>query len=138
MADGYLLDAEYGALSVKHQRIAEIIHDYNPELELAFIPAKDRTAFDAEPFAVMHNMPNGHRYLVMTCKEEEVDHRLLARLWSMNTANNDVLSKIEAEEAAMRAVRLKEQMDEAEERQDFVKTAIKGKHYFRHNGKVYQ
>ena len=138
LSNTYVMDNEHGALSVKHMRIAEIIRDYNPELELAFIPKNARSAFDAEPFAVIHNMPNGNRYVVMTCKEEEVDERLLAKVFMADHKNGDVLKRLEAEEAARRAMLLKQQMDEEEDRQDFVKSVIKGKHYYRHNGKVYR
>lgn len=137
-ANVYVMDNEYGALSAKHMRVAEIIRDYNPELELAFIPRNARTAFDADPFAVIHNQPNGQRYVVMTCKEEEVDERLLAKVFMADHRNGNVLKRLEAEEAARQAMNMKQQMDEWEDKQDFVKTVIKGKHYFRHNGKVYQ
>lgn len=138
LSNTYVMDSEHGTLSVKHMRVAEIIRDYNPELELAFIPKNARTAFDADPFAVIHNMPNGQRYVVFTCKEDEVDERLLTRLFMSDNKNGDVLKKLEAEEAARRLMQMKQQMDEMEDAHDFMKTVVKGKHYFRHNGKVYQ
>lgn len=137
--NAYILDANHGALSAKHERIARIIQDYDPNLELAFIPKNARTAFDAEPFAIIHNM-GSHRYVVMTCKEEEVDERLLAKLFMANQAvkGNDILGRLEAEEAARNLLRMRETMDEYEEKMDFAKSLIKTKkHRYKHNGKTY-
>lgn len=128
--------SDEGALPAKYQRIAEIIRDYDPKLELAWIPPGQRTAFDKEPFAIFHNDP---RYLVGTFSEAQMDHRIIAHLFKINNANRNVLSDLEAEEAALRAINLKEQMDQYEEQQDFAKSLITSKkNYYRHNGKVYQ
>lgn len=124
------------ALPAKYQRIAEIIRDYNPNLELAWIPPGQRTAFDKEPFAIFHNNP---RYLVGTFSEVQMDHRIIAHLFKIDNAHRNVLSDLEAEEAAMRALHYKEMMDEFEEKEDFAKSLIKTrKHAYRHNGKVYR
>lgn len=130
---------DQGALSQKHERVAEIIKDYDPDLELAYIPAAERTAFDAHPFAIIHvNPANGYRYVVMTCKEEEVDERLLARLFKHNLSTNDVIGNLEAEEAAKRLMEMRRQMDIQAEKQEFAKAVITSKkNYYRHNGKVY-
>ena len=135
----YLLDQESGhALSAKHQRVAELIHDFNSELELRWIPTGQRTAFDKEPFAVYH-VTQGSEYMVVSCKEEEVDHRLIARLFSMDNANGSVLDKIESEEAAKRALKMKEQIDSWEEAHELA-GAIVGtrKSVYRHNGVEYR
>lgn len=124
------------ALPAKYSRIAEIIQDFDPNLELAWIPPGQRTAFDKEPFAIFHNNP---RYLVGTFSEAQMDHRIIAHLFQINNANGNVLDKLEAEEAAKRALRYKELIEEYEEKQDFAKSLIQSKkHYYRHNGKVYQ
>jgi hypothetical protein len=134
----HILDSGSGyALSEKHTRIAEIIRDYNPELELAWIPPDQRTAFDRNVFAIMHNSAKG-RYVVGTFTEEQMDHRIIQHLFSIDNKNHDVLSELEREEAAKKALRMKETMDELEERKDFARSLIKSKkHWYRHNGKVY-
>lgn len=134
---GAHLLTDQGALSQKHERVAEIIKDYDPDLELAYIPKQERTAFDAHPFAVVHTH-NGYRYVVMTCREDEVDERLLARLFTHNIDNNDVMGRLEAEEAARRLMEMRQRMDEQEEKADFARSVITSKkNYYRHNGKVY-
>lgn len=130
---------EQGALSQKHERVAEIIKDYDPNLELAYIPQQERTVFDAHPFAIVHvNPDNGYRYVVMTCKEEEVDERLLAKLFMANVDSNDVLGRLEAEEAAKRLLEYKTNLERMEERKEFRDAVLKSrKNWYRHNGKVY-
>lgn len=126
--------SDSGALSVKHERIAEIINDLDPNLELAYIPTEARSAFDKHPFMVRHK--NG--YVVMTMPENEVDERIIAKLIKRDTHRGNVIDELEASEAAMRLVQAKERMDIAEERQDFVKSVIKSpKNWYRHNGQVY-
>lgn len=134
---GAHLLTDQGALSAKHQRVAEIIKDYDPDLELAYIPKLERGPHDSEPFAVVH-VKDGYRYVVMTCKEEEVDERLLAKLFLANTNDQDVLARLEAEDAARRLMEMKSRIEDMEEKREFAQAVISSKkNYYRHNGKVY-
>lgn len=127
-----------GARSAAHERIAEIIKDLNPELELAWIPPENRSAFDKHTFAVVHVHPNGQRYVVFTMPEDEVDHRVIARIINTDTSRKDVLKEMEANEAALRLVQAKAAMEEIEEKRDFVHSVIGSKkHRYKHNGQVY-
>lgn len=135
----YILDNASGqALSQQHMRIAEIIKDYNPELELAWIPPKDRTAFDSRPFAIIHNSPNG-RYVVGTFTEAEMDHRIIQHLFNHDARRRDILSDMEREEAAKELLRLKEMQDVAEERHAMGRAMINTrKSTWKHNGKTHR
>lgn len=137
-SDAAILDPQRGALSAKHERIAEIIQDYDPNLELAWIPPDERTAFDRAPFAIIHNSPKG-RYIVGYFREDQMNHQIIAHLFKINNANRNVLTDLEAEEAAIKALEYKTLMDEQAEREDFAKHLIKTrKHRYHHNGKVYE
>jgi hypothetical protein len=138
-SDAAILDPQQGVLSAKHERIAEIIRDYDPNLELAWIPPDSRTAFDREPFAIIHNNPQGGRYVVGYFREDQMNHQIIAHLFKINNANRNVLTDLEAEEAAHKALEYKTLMDEQAEREEFAKSLIKTrKHRYRHNGKVYE
>lgn len=105
-------------LSKDHQRIAQVIHDYDPTLELAWIPPENRTLQDDYPFAVIHRPEGFPPYVVMRLRENEVDHRVISRLWSNDAKNGNVLNAIEKEEAARSALdylRREEEMEEARE-----------------------
>lgn len=85
--------SEFGALPVKAQRITEILQDYDPTLELRWIPPKDRNSFDTEPFAVWHNPVGLPSYMIMTLKEDQLDHRVLAAIFNANNNNEMFLTE---------------------------------------------
>lgn len=121
-------------VSEKQARIAEIISDYDPGLSLTWIPPDKREPGD-KPFAIVKTEPNGYRYVV--CYADDCDERLLARVFSMDSAKNDVLSQIETERAAYEALRLKKQEEEMFEAHDLAGSILRGKHYYKHNGVKY-
>lgn len=113
-------------ISQKMNRIQEIIQDYDPTLELVWIPPKERTAEDTQPFAVVHHPSNGKAsYIAMMLREDEVNEDLLVRLWTHDNKHNNVLTQLEAKEAAQKAIALKKQMDEEEQRRDLVAHIVK-------------
>ena len=131
---------EGGGLSVSHERIAEIIRDLDPTLELAYIPDAQRSSFDRHPFAIIHRPTNGAPpYIAITMPENEVDERLIAKLIKRDTHRGSVIDEMEAHEAAQNLLRAKNKMDEQEEIAEFAQSFLKSKkHTYRHNGKVYQ
>lgn len=140
MDQGVILNPDGVALSVKHQRIADIIHDYDPELELVMLPPASRDDEDSKkyPFAILHYPANGVPYLVHKYKESEVNESIIADLFLRDAKNVNVLDRLEAEENAREAVKMKERMDEHEEMMDFTKTVVKSPlHAFKHNGVRY-
>lgn len=122
-------------VSERHARIAEIIQDYDPTLELAWIPPADRAPGD-KPFAVVHRPGNQPAYVV--CYSDDPDERLLARIFNHDNGKRDVLSEMEAHNAALEAMRLKAQMEQQEENNDLAASILRGKNYYRHNGILYQ
>lgn len=134
-----VLDPESGHfINGNHQRIAEIINDWNPDVYLCWIPPDKREGTELTPYAVIHMPPGKPQYVIFTLSEEELDERVLERLWTNDTTKHNVLSALEAREAAAEAVRLKKQMDEREEQKDFALSVLKsGLHTYRHNGKKY-
>lgn len=72
-------------ISERHQRVAEIIKDYDPKLELQWIPPGRRNEND-DPFRVVCFPPNGHPYLV--CAAAEADERLLATIFASDQKKN--------------------------------------------------
>lgn len=130
--------SEYGALPVKAQRIAEIIQDYDPTLELRWIPPNLRTNFDLKPFSIWQDAPGTPPYMVMAIGEDELDHRVLAALFNANNHNGNVLDKLEKEETAKRLLALKETMDYREEQEEFALWAIRQNKTVQHNGVRYE
>lgn len=134
---GAVLLDNAGTLSQTHERVARLLKDYNPELELQYIPEKDRGAFDAKPFRVVHNSANGV-YIIGHFAAKDVNETLVAHVFKHDRKNTDVLSDLEAEEAAREALLMREALDRHEEREDFGRSLLKSPlHTYRHNGKKY-
>jgi hypothetical protein len=116
MSSPIILDPDSGrALPADANRIAQLIHDYDPTLELAWVPPETRALNEAEPYAIIHRPPNAEPYIVMRIRETELDHRVIAKLWYNDNQNGNVLNKIEAEEDAIRALELLKQEEAIEE-----------------------
>lgn len=121
-------------ISERHARISEIIKDYDPTLELAWIPPDKREPGD-QPFAVIHRPNNAPAYVV--CYSDDPDERLLARVFNNDNGKRDVLSEMEAHNAALRAMEMKAQMEKMEEANDLAASILRGKNYYKHNGIKY-
>lgn len=127
-------------VSEKHQYVASIIQDYNPELRLAWIPPESRTeAADREyPFAVMHHPRDKQPYVAMLVKENEVDARLLERVFLMDQTKVDVKKRVLAQNAAARALEEYENAAKLEEMAEFHAALLKSPlHTYKHDGRVY-
>lgn len=140
--NSHIFNPEAGRfINTNHQRIAEIIHDYDGSLELAWIPPETRDATDTQPFAIICKPTGGKPYVVRKCKEEDVNESLIAWLWSNDQARGgqDLMGKLEAMDAAKQAIKLHAEMEQREQAIDFTK-AVVGSHLntYRHNGVKYQ
>ena len=111
-----IFDPDSGrVLSAEANRIAQVIHDYDETLELAWVPPENRELNEQYPYAVIHRPADAPPYIVMRIRETELDHRIIARLWANDNKNGNVLDKIETEEAALRALELLKQEEAIEE-----------------------
>lgn len=137
-----ILDQDTGRfVSQEHMDIATIIQDYNPELHLVWIKPEDRvTDTDRKyPFAVMHFPRDGEPYIVMMVKENELDQRILARLFEADQAKGDPLAKLNAANQAAQVMKEYRQAQEREELAEFHAALLKSPlHTYRHNGKKYE
>lgn len=133
-----LVPAEDGHwVNEKFARIAEIISDFDHRLQLVWIPPENRTDFDIRPYGILHTGEDGLQKMVMLIKEEELDERVIEALFLGDTTKVDVLGRLEAKERASQVLKMKAEMEEAEARQDFIKSVVRsGKHSFRHNGRI--
>jgi len=142
LENSHVLDPETGKfVSVEHQRIATIIQEYDPDLYLAWIPPDKRSFDDTQPFAILHKQPDGRMYVVRKVKEGEVNSDLIAWLWMNDSARQgtDLTGRLEAQDAARRAVEMKRQIQKDDERRDFYKSVLRSPlNTYRHNGVKYQ
>lgn len=110
-------------VSADHQRIAQIIADYDPNLRLAYIPECDRDPSNPneKPFVVI-DVGNGEREPHAVFFADECDERLLARVFANDTHKVDVWSRIQSEEAARKAIEYQKEMERIEFGADVART----------------
>lgn len=129
-------------VNANYERLASVIQDYDEEMFLAWIPPELRSFIEAPPYAVIHRPRDLKEYVMFTLTEDEMDRpdEVLARVFRGDTTKNpNVLADMDARNAAIQALKYKEEMDRAEERKDLVASIVgSNKHTFKHNGKVFR
>lgn len=105
------------------ERLARVVQDYDPQFELRWIPPEARSDPEdrKKPYVIWDLYTNNP---VLFASELDTPEDILARLFECDNKNGNVLERLEAHNNAVRALELKKQMDEAEERQDYIKFLI--------------
>lgn len=132
-------------LSSNAARLAEILRDYNPYLQLQFIPTAQRDGLEA-PFRIWDDSPwrGGYTVKLLTATEIENPQAILEWLFEGDLSKHGVgelMARAKAKEMSAELFRLKREADIAAERQDLAAAIVSGgrdkKHTFRHNGKIF-
>jgi hypothetical protein len=105
-------------ISAEFHRLAEIIEDYDAWLELRWIPPEKRESQldKAQCYAVVDVRTNK---IVLFANELDSPTAILARLWGSDSTKGNVLSRLDAHNAAVKAMQLKEDLDKKEAELDF-------------------
>lgn len=123
-------------ISAEFHRLAEIIEDYDPALELRWIPPDKReTQLDKKQcYCIADTRTNK---IVLFASELDTPVDILTRLWNSDSAKGNVLARLDARNAAIKAMQLKEQIDEKEAQKDFAAFVFKNtKSRWTHKGRV--
>lgn len=130
--DIYIPNEDGHFVSEKQRRIAEILQDSYPNLQLQWIPTDKRSAQDY-PFRVVDASPGKQPYVV--CFAHECDERLLARIIQADTTRNDVQNALDAHNAALEALRLRERNDRNMEAHELAFSILRSKKiHYKHGG----
>lgn len=110
-------------ISDKHRQFAELLQDYNPNLALVFIPARERKANDKWPFAIIEHQPGKPPQVIRYLTEEAMADpaNILAWLFEGDILRHrtiDVLDRIDAKDRAEQLLKQKKWQEDAEDRQD--------------------
>lgn len=124
-------------VSQKQIRINEILRDYDPTLQLQWIPPNQRSHNDLA-FRVVCFPMGRPPYLV--CTAEEADERLLARVFEADQANSpNKLNFIENYNKALELTRAKEDFEVRQEDHDLAASILRNnKSTYRHGGIDYE
>lgn len=113
-------------VSEDYERLARVVQEYDPQFQLRWIPPEHRENPEDNKncyvvWDIITNTP------VFFASELDTPEQILARLFDSDNKHGDVLKRIEAHNNAVKVLRMKEQMDIAEERQEKVAWLMKTK-----------
>lgn len=129
--------AEDGSwINEKTARVAELISEYDPRLELRWVRPDQRRPGEPE-FAIIEKAANGAEYVAFLIQDETfVDERLLGRIYAADNKVQNVGNEAEAHNRAVRAMQKKEAQDKLAEEHDLAISMMRSNlHTYRHNGR---
>lgn len=143
LGETYQYHKDYGGfINAKHERIARIISEYDPELELGWIPPANRDGNDTQPYCIIHNHPNGTRQVISYWREDQVDERILEWIFENDFKKhspNEVWDRMKASELAKALLAKKKIEDETLEEIEFANYLAKTPlHTVKHGGRKYR
>lgn len=103
-------------INASFQRIAELINDFDPQLKLAWNP--EALVDGGQPYALMHVPLGQEPYIIMHLDEEDINEKLLGTIFEARSNAKNLNEVLAAQDAATRAVQLKEQQALWEEEKD--------------------
>lgn len=123
-------------VSAEFERLAEVIQDYDPNLFLEWIPPEKQIDLidKKQCFRIVDDRT---KTIVMYADSLCNPVAILEKLWSIDLKHGDVIARMDAHNAAIEALKLKEELDRREEAKDFVKfIAGNTKSRWRHDGRI--
>jgi hypothetical protein len=124
--DGQWVNADF-------ERLARNIKEYDPALELRWIPPANRTREDKKPYVIVDTRNNT---AVLHASELDTPPEILARLYLADSKNGSTLERIEAHNLAVKNLQMQEWLDVREEMRDQARFLMfTPLHYVRFNGK---
>jgi hypothetical protein len=105
-------------VSEKFERLARVVQDYDPQFELRWIPPDQRETPDerSKPYVIWDTISNSAAFFA---SELDTPEDILTKLFEGDNTKHNVLERLDARNAAIKALEMKEQMDLAEERREY-------------------
>jgi hypothetical protein len=122
-------------ISAEFNSLAEIINDYDHHLFLEWVPPAQQQEL-TDKSKVFRVIDDRNNKIVLYADSLSNPQEILTRLWSMDSVRGNVLSRMDARNAAIEALRLKERLDAMEEAKDFSVFVLGNeKNYWVHEGR---
>lgn len=105
-------------VSEHFERLARVVQDYDPQFELRWIPPERRLTVDerAKPYVIWDVVSNT---AVFFASERDTPEDILTRLFNSDNKHGNVLERLDARNAAVRALQMKKEMDKREEQMEY-------------------
>jgi hypothetical protein len=125
-------------ISARVSRIVELIREYDPNLEVKWIPEKMRRP-DEPAFMITERLRDGREVVAFYVQSEaDFNEAVLARIYEGDNSKHDVQKRVDAQNAAVNRIREAKQAEEVAQYADLMRSMITTKkHYYRHDGKKY-
>lgn len=123
LRDSAILTETGHFVSEKWARLNELLQQFDPELELHWIPSDKRIADEKYPYRIIHRPSATSRmapYVVMHCRETDQPQEIFAQIISGDSWKNDVQARMDARAKADRIFQRKQHLDELAESADLV------------------
>lgn len=95
----YIVTDDGNWVNQKFEDLARILQEYDPNLELGWIPPDKRTTDEKYPFAILENR-DGKKYIVTYVSESQEPYQVLGHIISIDNRNEIIINRLEAEDAA--------------------------------------
>jgi hypothetical protein len=118
-------------VSEQYERLARVVQDYDPQFELFWIPPEQRITPEERKncYAVVEHSPLGD-VVVFHASEMDTPSSILERLFMSDNKHGNVLERIDAHNAAIKALEMREELDRREEQKEKVSWLMKTKKNF--------
>lgn len=139
MVDAPIPRATGEFISPKVDRVIELIQQYDHHLEVRYIPRNRRTDHDPA-FAIVYTGGGCADFVVMyVANEDEMDDRVLARIYAADNGQQNVLNAVDAQNLAVKNLQRAKYEDALAESADLAAHIWKSpKSRYKHNGVVYE
>ena len=105
-------------VSAKVSRVVELIREYDHRLDVRWIPPAARTGGEAAFCIVETDSLGITRTVMLVQTEDEMDERILAAIYEMDSKRHDLRSKAEALSKAHKALQQRQWEDRMEQAAD--------------------
>lgn len=113
-------------VSQKWMFLAELLQDYNPNLELRWIPPELRQAEDREQsYMVAHKDRQGKYYTVLYASESDQPEEIMTRIMHSDMKHGDVLDRMEIRNNVRKLFELRKREEELAEQEEFAAWLVK-------------
>lgn len=113
-------------VSQKWMFLAEMLQDYNPSLELRWIPIEKREAEDRDkPYVVVSKDKQGKSYIVLYASELDQPEEIMTRVINSDMKHGNVLERMEVRNNVNKLFEMRAKEEELAEQEEFATWLVK-------------
>lgn len=115
-------------VSQKWMFLAEMLQDYNPSLELRWIPPEKRATEDRDkPYVVVSTDTQGKSYIVLYASELDQPEEIMTRIIHSDMKHGNVLDRMEIRNNVQKLFEMRAREEELAEQEEFAAWLVKTK-----------